>query len=138
MKDRVAKNIDELAGKVMKSSSLETPSFNFTDSVMSKVLALSANKVTVYKPLISKTAWAFIAIGFIATIIFVIFGTQTEPSDIDFSFLLNHKLTHAMANFNIPNFTITKTFAYAFVFFALMICVQIPILKHHFNQRYKF
>lgn len=141
MKEKATKNVDELVDKMMKSSLLETPSFNFTDVVMQHVSAISKNKVTDYKPLISKTVWGFILAGFIATIIFVVFGTQTQTSgwlnSVDYSLFSNNKISHILANLKFPNTVISKTFVYAFVFLAVMVCVQIPILKHHFNQRFE-
>jgi len=135
MKDNVDNYLDDLAKKVIKDTAIETPSFNFTDAVMSKVSKLSVNKSTIYKPLISKTTWVFVSIVFLAVIFYTLsFGTQTESSSwlskIDFSVLSTKEVL-------LPSFKISKTFMYAFVLFGIMFCIQIPFLKHHFNKQYE-
>ena len=135
MKDNVDNYLDDLAKKVIKDTAIETPSFNFTDAVMSKVSKLSVNKSTIYKPLISKTTWVFVSIVFLAVIFYTLsFGTQTEYSSwlskIDFSVLSTKEVL-------LPSFKISKTFMYAFVLFGIMFCIQIPFLKHHFNKQYE-
>ena len=141
MKEKATKNVDELVDKMMRSSRLETPSFNFTDVVMQHIVATSENKVTAYKPLISKTVWGFILVGFISIVIYAVFAAQTETTGwldaVDYSLFSNNKISHMLANLKFPNTVISKTFVYAFVFLAVMVCIQIPILKHHFNQRFE-
>lgn len=135
MKDNVDNYLDDLAKKVIKGTPNETPAFNFTDAVMSKVSKLSIDKSTIYKPLISKTTWVLVSIVFLAVIIYTLsFGTQTESSswlsEIDLGILSTKELS-------LPSFKISKTFMYAFVLFGIMICIQIPFLKHHFNKRFE-
>jgi hypothetical protein len=141
MKEQTDKYLDELAKKVITNTVIESPSFDFTSSVMSQVAALSNNNVTIYKPLISKTGWVLILVGFLSLVFFALFGTQTESSGwlstIDFSVLTNNKLTNTLMGFKPTGFAITKTFAYALMLFGVMICIQIPFLKHHLNQRFE-
>jgi hypothetical protein len=141
MNDQTDKYLDELAKKVIKDAPLETPSFNFTNAVMSQVAALNNNKITTYKPLISKTGWIFISIGILTLIFIILFGNKTESSGwlstVDFSVLSNNKLSNTLLGFKTSGFAITKTLGYALVLFSVMVCIQIPFLKHHFNQRYK-
>lgn len=135
------KYIEKLVNKMMKETSLEVPSIDFTDEVMDRVLALSSSKATVYKPLISKKGWVLISIGFIAITSYAIFGFKSEPSgfmnSIDFSILSNNKITHTLSSLKAPSVSISKAFGYALMFLGLMICIQIPFLKHYLNQRYK-
>jgi uncharacterized protein with PQ loop repeat len=135
MKDNVDNYLDDLAKKVIKGMPNETPAFNFTNAVMSKVFELSINKSTIYKPPISKTTWVLVSIVFLAVIIYTLsFGTQTESSSwlskIDFSVL-------SMKEVSLPSFKISKTSMYSFVLFGIMICIQIPFLKHHFNKQFE-
>ena len=136
MKEQADKNIERLVDKIMNDASVETPSFNFTESVMSQVNALQNSDITVYKPLISKTTWMFIVFGFLALIGYFIFGAETEGtswfSAIDFSVLSNNRLLEA-----IPSFELPKTVLYAVVLFAFMLCIQIPVLKNHFDKRFE-
>ncbi|GGK25207.1 hypothetical protein GCM10007962_19300 [Yeosuana aromativorans] len=135
------KHIEKLVDKMMKETSLETPSFDFTNKVMDQVLALSSSKATVYKPLISKKGWVLISLGIIAITCYIIFGVKTESSGfmdtIDFSILSNNKITDTLSNLKAPSVSIPKTFGYALMLLGLMVCIQIPFLKHYLNQRYK-
>lgn len=141
MNEQTDKYLDQLAKKVMKDVPLEKPSFNFTNTVMSQVSGLNHNKVIAYKPLISKTGWIFILVGILILVFFVLFGNQTSSSGrlntIDFSMFSNNAVAQALSNFKIPSFTISKTLTYAIVLFGVMVCIQIPFLKHHFNQRFE-
>ncbi len=134
MNENADKYLDELTKKVIKETPLEQPSFNFTASVMSQVAELSSNTVTTYKPLISKKGWIIISIVFLSLILFMLFGIQKESTSwfdsLDFSVLSHNKVTNLLSGFSMP-----KTLTYAIAFFGLMLCVQIPILKNHFNQR---
>lgn len=127
------KYLESLAKKVIKSTDLESPSFDFTASVMSQIENLDSS-VTVYKPLISKTGWFFIIALILALTVYLFFGIEAESTSlfgpIDLSVLTNNKITNT-----ITGFSMSKTFMYAIVFFCVMLCIQIPFLKHHFNQR---
>lgn len=134
MNENADKYLDNLTKKVIKEAHLESPSFNFTASVMSQVTELSNNSVTEYKPLISKTGWIVISIVFLALITYMILGTQEASiswfDSLDWSVLSNNKLTSLLSGFSIP-----KTLTYAVVLFGFMLCIQVLFLKNHFNQR---
>ena len=103
---------------------------------MSRVTAIAQNSVTVYKPLISKKVWILISIALIAVILFIVLKGDGTSSGwlqaIDYSIVLNNKLTNSLLNFAIP-----KTVLYGILLFGVMFCIQIPFLSHHFNQRLK-
>jgi len=136
MEDKETNYLDDLTRRVIKKTTIESPSFNFTDSVMSKVNALHESRATVYKPLISKMAWVLIGFGVLALVLYILFfGNKIETSNwiqsIDFSVLSN-------INMNIlPSFSISKTVTYSVLFFGLMFCIQIPLLKNHFDKRFE-
>ncbi len=136
MQENVDKKIDHLVKKMMNNVSVETPSFNFTDSVMSQVNAIESSDVTVYKPLISKNIWVFILIGFCVLLGYLIFGAETEGlswfSAIDFNVLSSNRLFEALSGF-----AVSKTLLYAISFFGLMMCIQIPLLKSYFDKRFE-
>ena len=48
------KRIDAFVDKLMANDTLEQPTLDFTDNVMSKVESISNSIATVYKPLIPK------------------------------------------------------------------------------------
>jgi len=136
MENKETKYLDNLSSKIIGKTTIESPSFNFTDSVMSKVNALHESKATVYKPLISKTSWVLIGFGILALVLYILFfGTKIETSNwiqsINFSMFSNINMDL------LPSLSISKTVTYAFLFFGLMICIQIPLLKNHFDKRFE-
>ena len=142
MEDKETKYFDSLSRKVIEEASVETPSFNFTNVIMSKVNTLQESDVTVYKPLISKTSWVLIGSGVFALVLYILFfGTKTEPSiwmqSLDFSMLSKINMYVLTSIPSIPSLSISKTFTYAILFFGLMICIQIPLLKNHFDKRFE-
>lgn len=136
MKDSVDKQLNDLTKKVLQDASLEHPSLSFTEAIMSRVTTIAQNSVTVYKPLISKKVWILISIALIAVILFIVLKGDGTSSGwlqaIDYSIVLNNKLTNSLLNLAIP-----KTFLYGILLFGVMFCIQIPFLSHHFNQRLK-
>lgn len=137
MKENDNKYLDDFAKKVIKKTSLESPSIHFTSEIMSQVTAFSNSKVTVYKPLISKKVWVLIAISFIALSIYLVLGAETQESSwfstLDLSFLQNNKVSNTLSGF-----TMSKTLMYAVTFFGIMLCIQIPFLKNYFDKRLDF
>ena len=132
MKENANNHLDDLTKKIIKDTAIERPSFNFTNIVMAKVNVLADNKAIVYRPLISKVGWFFVIGLFVAVLIYTLFfGNQTEGLDlfdkVDFSLLSNY----------LPDFKFSKTVTYSIVLFGLMLSIQIPILKHHFDKRFE-
>ncbi len=134
MKENIDKHIEQLVDKSMKKTSLESPSFDFTDTVMAQINALEQSTVTAYKPLISKPMWfAIFAIG-LSIVLYIILGTPITETGllnfIDLSVLTNNKFS-----FTLPEFAISKTVMYGVVLFGIMLFIQVPILKHYFDKR---
>ena len=134
MQEKENKKIEELVDKMMHSLSVESPSVDFTNSIMSQVEALESKKVTTYKPLIPGYLW-FIG-GFLLVVItgYLFLSTSTEESTwlpaLDFRKLTNNTLAQSLAQFSLP-----KTVLYAILSLGLMICIQVPVLKHYFDKR---
>jgi hypothetical protein len=130
------KFLDDLSRKIIIESGTESPSVNFSDEVMLEIRALNEIRTIVYKPLISKTSWFFIGISVLALVLyFLFFGTETKTSkwmqSFDFSILSN-------INTDIlPSLSVSKIFIYAVLFFGLMLCIQIPLLKSRFDKRFE-
>lgn len=134
MNDNIDKHIENLVDKTMKKVSLESPSFDFTNTVMAQVNALGQSSVTTYKPLISKPMWfAIFAIG-LAIVLYIIFGMNTTEigwlNSVDLSVLTNNKFSNALSGFKV-----SKTVMYGIVLFGIMLFIQVPILKHYFDKR---
>jgi hypothetical protein len=134
MKEKKNKELDKLVEDVMKHSALETPSFHFTSNVMQQLTADSNSTAIVYKPLISKTGWIVLSLSVLAVMIYILFSGDTQSSGwfdaIDFSLLSNIKIPNLFSGIKFSHTTL-----YAFLFFGIMVCVQIPLLKSYFNKR---
>ncbi len=124
--------LEAFISKIMAEDQLEQPSKNFTDAVMHKVEQLSDSNAMVYRPLIPKFVWVLVFIGVIVLLGFSYLEAPSESSDwlkyIDLS-----KLT--INPFENISFNFSKTLMYAMVLLAVMITIQIPLLKHYFNKR---
>ena len=118
------KHIDQILEKTMKASSLEKPSPNFTNSVLSKIEALETSKLK-YQPLISQRVWTAIAVFSIAFLIGIVLLTpQSQTSYLD-SF---NNLFHYQIDWNflpILNLEYSNILIYAILIFGLMFAIQI-------------
>ena len=131
MKEYTNKDLEQLVDKVMKSSTLETPSFDFTSKVMSQVTADSKSSVTVYKPLISKTVWVILLLLTAGLVSYSFFSNDSETlgwlDRLDLS-----EISNLFSGIKISN-----TVMYSLLMFTLMLFIQIPLLKHYFNKRFQ-
>lgn len=136
MKEQENKQLKKLVEEVMKQSTLETPSYNFTAKVMQQITADSKSTVTTYKPLISKTGWTVLFLSVLAVMIYISLSGDTQSNSwfdaIDFNALLNFKLPNLFSGIQFSHTTL-----YALLFFGIMVCIQIPLLKNYFDKRFK-
>ena len=131
MKEQTNKHIETFVDKVMKSSTLETPSFDFTSKVMLHVSATSTSTVTVYKPLISKTAWVIMLLLTTVIIVYSLFSKDTSTLG------LFDKLDFSKVFKLFSGVKISQTAMYSLLMFAVMLFIQVPLLKHYFNKRFE-
>ncbi len=134
MNESVDKHIENLVDKAMRKSTLETPSFDFTSNVMTHVFDIKQSFATTYQPLISKQVWVMIALGFIAFVAYVVLITKPEASEWFKGFdihVVDQEYISKILNVVEPS----KTAAYSIGLLALMLLIQIPILKHYFDKR---
>lgn len=123
------KEVEKFIEKIMKETSLETPSFDFTSKIMAQVAVLEQSKIKEYKPLISKWGWLTI-FGILVTMMgFATFGT-TEKTPFDFDF------SAKMASL-IPSIHFSDATTYSVLIVAMMILIQIPLLKNYFDKRFE-
>lgn len=123
------KKIENLIDQLMTNDSLEQPSIDFTKIVMSKVEAVSNSTATVYKPLISKSVW-FIILGSYVALVAYIYLKEPITNNGWFKRFEWSGVT--------PNLNFSSAVIYAFVLLAMMVGVQVPLLKHYFNKRMAF
>lgn len=121
------KEVEQFIEKIMKKTSLETPSFDFTSKIMAQVAVAEKSKVTVYKPLISKAVWFSIS-GIIFGVIIYSFFSGTTESEFDFNFKIPDL---------IPRIHFSDATNFAVLIVALMALIQIPILKNYFDKRFE-
>ena len=136
MKENAHKYLDDLSRKVIGKSSVESTSSDFTIHVMSQVKAINSSKATTYEPLISKRIWALIGLGFAAIVVYSFYMVPKANSswlktwNIDQFQLPNFEFSSPFSNLDISQVTL-----YATLLLAVMLCIQIPILKYYFNKR---
>lgn len=127
------KHINQIVGNMMKASSLEKPSPDFSSSVLSKIEALETSKLK-YQPVISQRVWFAIVVFSIAFLIGIVLLTpQSQTSYLDsFSHLF-----HFHMNWNflpLLSLEFSNILIYAILIFALMFAVQISFMKHFFKK----
>ena len=127
------KKIEAFIDKLMSADGLEEAPLDFTDKVMSKVEAISVP--TVYEPLISKSVWFIIIGSFIALVGYTYLKEPLTSSGWLDRFNLSNTSIHPLQN---VTFEFSTTVMYAFVLLAIMVSIQIPLLKHYFNKRNVF
>jgi hypothetical protein len=130
------KHIDELdafAKKYVKEMKQEKPSFNFTASLMDKIVV--ENKKSVYKTtaLISKKVWFILACIFTAFLFLPFKGSEKgliKIPEIDFSFIHKIQIPTIFDSISVSNITF-----FAILLFGFMMMIQVVFLKNHFEKR---
>ncbi|MCF6296326.1 MAG: hypothetical protein L3J25_11645 [Flavobacteriaceae bacterium] len=137
MVEDINKKLDDFVEKVVKDSSLESPSLDFTNKIMSKIETITQSEITVYRPLISKRAWFIIATLIIGGLTYLTLRDNVQTTgwfdSLDYSLITNNKVTE-----KIGSVMFSKTFMYAITFFAVVFFIQIPILKNYFDKRLEY
>lgn len=129
------KRIEDLVNKLMEADQLESPSFDFTDKVMSKVEGIRSSEVTVYKPLIPKYLLWSIVVGFIGFVGYVLYSKPSNNSSLSERYNLPEVSINPLEGLSVD---LSSTLMYATVLLAIMLSIQIPILKQYFNNRMSY
>jgi hypothetical protein len=128
------KNIEEFTKYVMKEANVEEPSADFLNKVMDSVKMereLSASKV--YQPLISKSAWAAIAVGIVVLCVFVLTGTSQDSVLIP---NIHFTLFDKISSLNIfERIHLSETFTYSFVLFSFLVIFQMVLIQNYFHKQ---
>lgn len=136
MNKELDKYLDDLNKKVIKNTLIESPSIDFTASVMNQVTELKTTSFT-YKPLISRVGWLVISILIISFIVLIAYINGITFSSsiferIDLGALYNNKLFNTLSNIKV-----SEAFTNSIILFGIMFSIQIPFLKHYFNKRFE-
>lgn len=128
--------IEDLVNKLMANDSLEKAPANFTDSVMSKIETVSEAKSIVYKPLIPKYIWWLLAGGFVSLVLYFVFKSTPSSSQ---GFAERYNLPEVSFNL-LDNLSVdfSNILMYATVLLAIMVSIQVPLLKQYFNNRLSY
>lgn len=137
MVEDINKHIDNFVDKVVKDSSLESPSLDFTSNIMSQIECITQSEITVYKPLISKQVWFIIGVLIVAGLTYLMLGNSLQTTGwfdgLDYSLISNNKVTAALSSI-----TFSKTLMYAIIFLGVVFFIQIPLLKNYFDKRLEY
>lgn len=122
------KDIERLVEQMMKSQTLEKPSFDFTSKIMAEVTANQEAAAFAYKPLITKQT-VFVIFGFVLLLVLLVLTMDNSSSSrfiIPFDYTSN--LAGLLSHSKVTTFSISLT--------AVMLFVQIALLKKHFFRRF--
>jgi len=134
MKENEDKNIRQFVDRVMKETSLESPSYNFTSKVMANVLAVNKSKATTYKPLISRKGWILIFAGIIAVLLYLLLSDSTQAAS--HSWLIDFSGKNFIPTLNSSNlFQFSQLTINVVVAATVLVFIQIILLKNYLNKR---
>lgn len=136
MKENGDKQIDDLTRKVIEKASLESPSSDFTAQILAKLIASKQSDITIFRPLISKTSWLVIFVGFTALIVYAIIGMQPQTTNglgiLDFSTLLNSKISEIFSRL-----IFSEIVQYALLSLSIMLLIQVYFFKSYLDKRFE-
>ena len=134
MKENEDKNIRQLVNRVMKETSLESPSYNFTSKVMANVLAVDKSKATTYKPLISRKVWFLIFAAIIAVVSYFLLTGSIQTAN--HSWLFDFTGKNLMPKLNSPTlFQFSQLTVNVIVAATVLVVIQIALLKNYLDKR---
>ena len=126
---------DIFAKKYIQEIKEESPSKDFTTSLMNAIILENSKSVTVSKALISKKAW-FVILSIVFALVLIPFKSQKKSlftiPELDFSFFNKIQVPNIL-----ENFSVSSTVLYAIFLFGLMLIAQVFFLKNHLNKRFE-
>ena len=137
--------LDEFTQKIFSETSLETPSFNFTDKVMANLPEINSAEIKSaktsvkkikYEPLISKTGWGMIAAFVAILLISAYFSSAVNATGV---MIDKWSKLKSVFNFSIemPNIDILNTdvLAISIALFTAYFLLEIFLLNNWINKR---
>ncbi len=126
--------LDAFAKKYIKEVEVETPSIDFTNTIMQSILKVENTALYKATPLISKKAW-FIVLGTLLTLLFIPFksseNTESVLDKVGYSYLPSLEIPNFLGDISL---SVSTTTIYSFVFLAILVLVQVHFLKSHFAK----
>ncbi|NHF58084.1 hypothetical protein FK220_001940 [Flavobacteriaceae bacterium TP-CH-4] len=128
------KELNDFIKKVVSEVGVESPSPNFTDSVLSKIQAGKQADTVAYTPLISRTGWYLMGAVVVVIFAFIILGNGEMDipwlASSDIETLSNNLFLEAFSNLQVSN-----TVLYGMAGLAFFVTIQVVLLKNHFGRR---
>lgn len=132
MKVSEDKNIEKLIDHLMKDTTLESPSFDFTSKVMSQVTVTKTSDITTYQPLISKQTFIIVFVCLTVLIAYVLLNGNSVSNNrllnLNYNVLSNYNPVKSLRFSNITTYTVVLT--------TIMLFIQIPLLKNYYNSKF--
>ncbi len=134
MKNKEDNYIEKLVENLVSESGLEKTSMDFTANVMSEVLSAQAKKSLVYRPVISRKAWYIIFGSILSLFAFLLFNVKTTSAgvNLDFRIFSFDKWFTSFSGIHISSIT-----GNVILVAALMLFLQIFLLKNYFNRKFE-
>ncbi len=125
MEDNKNKKYDAFLKRLVVEAGLEEPSADFTHTVLNKIETVSKmNTVFVYKPLISKKTWWFLAVMVSGLFVYIVFGNPIVESNLPYLMELKKLLAFNMTG-RLTVTTASNTVVYGLLAFTFFMVVQI-------------
>lgn len=125
------KDLEKLVDKLFDADRLDSPSLNFTSTVIEKIEAEKKARLE-YTPLLPK--WVFVILAFLVVVfsVYVLNTMSSGNSGINYFESLNFSSSWITEGFSTFNFS--STLGYSVLAVGLLICVQASFLNKFFNR----
>ena len=124
--------LEAIFDRLMREEPLESPSFDFTDKVMDKVYTLKSESSIVYQPPISKKVWFIIGACFVLMCTYIVINGSAAGNQWYNNFGISSVQWYI---FEGVEFQFSKILNHALILLAVMIGIQVTVLKSYLNKR---
>lgn len=133
MKDRMDMRLEEMTAKIVKGAGLKEPSTDFTNRIMEAIELQSQSVTTVYTPLISKKMWWVIGIAVAAVVGYIVFSNVELTLMQDIVTTIGGEVPQwGLPKYNM-DVAVPSSLVYGFLIMALLLAIEIPLLKKRYN-----
>ncbi|WP_350287636.1 hypothetical protein [uncultured Croceitalea sp.] len=127
------KKLESIIDTLMEHDELTAPSADFTKKIMLSIAAIEKNK-TIVKPLFSQRAWLITAAAVALCVYFTFNLSGSNP--ITTEYLSGFNDFNTWLSKYALNFKVSKALVSSIVITGLMVCLQMFLLKKHFDRRF--
>lgn len=114
---------------------LETPSSKFTEAILSRLPIADLKRDMSEKPLISRRTWGLLLSAIIGLCSYLISKSGTTETTLDAPYAHYVHWFEQYFEFT-SNVHLSDTVMYSLASLTLFLCIQVLVLKHHFNNRH--